>query len=361
MISHPFNLLKSIEEITNQDKTKGLIQKVSVSFSKRNIVIIGAGWAGKTIAEELIRSNKFEVVGFFDDDNRQASVELSVGHQTYQIPILDTSKNILNVLQQYNIKEMVIAITHQRKDHLLSEVVSCHEHGIEIHQMPNLYSELTGKVPLTHIDHHWIVPHLTKPKHGFNEFMIFLIDYGTSLFLFFFIFLPLFPFIAIAIKLSSPGPLFFFQKRIGYQGKKFTIYKFRTMTHKARSEGASWTIENDRRITEIGKILRKYRLDELPQLINVLKGDMCLIGPRPEAIDLVATYKKEIPFYEYRYLVKPGITGWAQVKYQSTFSVEGALEKFKYDLYWIKNRSPHKCIQILFRTIKVILTGFGSI
>ena len=166
---------------------------------------------------------------------------------------------------------------------------------------------------------------------------------------------------ALAIKLTSSGPVFFLQSRVGFKGHPFTIFKFRTMTHRTHEMGTSWTVENDIRITSIGSFLRKFRIDELPQLLNVLRGDMALVGPRPEASDLVALYRKEIPFYEYRYLVKPGITGWAQVEYRNTCSVEGALEKLQYDLFWIKYRSPWMQLKVILKTIKVTLTGFGSV
>ena len=133
------------------------------------------------------------------------------------------------------------------------------------------------------------------------------------------------------------------------------------MVNNADKLGTKWTLKDDERITKIGKWLRKFRFDELPQLINVLKGDMGLIGPRPEAVELVQTFKEEIPFYEYRYLVKPGITGWAQVNQGSTASVEESLEKLQYDLYWIKNRSFWLDLKIIFKSIKVIFTGFGAV
>lgn len=133
------------------------------------------------------------------------------------------------------------------------------------------------------------------------------------------------------------------------------------MTKDAEKTGSHWTSKNDTRITRVGKFLRKYRIDEVPQLLNVLKGDMALIGPRPEAIKLVERFKQEIPFYEYRYLVRPGITGWAQVCYENTCSVEGALEKLQYDLYWIKNRSILLDFRIIFKSIKVMLTGYGAV
>jgi len=186
-------------------------------------------------------------------------------------------------------------------------------------------------------------------------------DYFISAILLVFVFIPLWPLIALAIKLDSKGSIYFYQKRFGLNGRRFTLLKFRTMTEKARKEGAAWTTKDDVRVTRVGKILRKYRIDELPQLINVFRGEMALVGPRPEAIELVALFKREIPFYEYRYLVKPGLTGWAQVNYINTSSIDGALEKLQYDLYWIKNCSLWLHFRVLLRSVRVVLTGYGSV
>jgi exopolysaccharide biosynthesis polyprenyl glycosylphosphotransferase len=329
-----------------------------LASSRIPVLIVGAGWAGVTIAEELLKSGAYELLGFLDD--RLGEIQtVEVGGVMF--PVLDTAREIRNTALRLKAKEVVTAITHVRSDHILSGVVACFESGIKVHRMPDIYSELTGKVPLKHIDEHWVAPHLKYPRMDMDLWMTQIMDYGITLILFIFLFLPMFPFVALAIKLTSPGPLLFLQKRVGFGGRRFTILKFRTMTHKARNQGASWTTENDVRITRIGNFLRKYRIDELPQLINVLRGEMSLVGPRPEAVDLVAMYRKEIPFYEYRYFVKPGITGWAQVEYRNTCSVEGALEKLQYDLFWIKNRSLLLHSKTILKTIKVTLTGFGSV
>jgi lipopolysaccharide/colanic/teichoic acid biosynthesis glycosyltransferase len=186
-------------------------------------------------------------------------------------------------------------------------------------------------------------------------------SYFFSLIGILFFFLPLFPVFALAIKFDSSGPIFYKQLRTGRHGHPFTLLKFRTMKDKSDTHGSKWTLKGDDRITRVGKFLRKYRLDELPQLINILKGEMALIGPRPEAVELVEEFKKEIPFYDCRYSVLPGITGWAQVNHENTCSVDGAYEKLQYDLYWIKHRSFALDIKIIFKSIKVIFTGYGAV
>ncbi|NMC75077.1 MAG: glycosyl transferase, partial [Geobacteraceae bacterium] len=169
------------------------------------------------------------------------------------------------------------------------------------------------------------------------------------------------PLIALAIKATSPGPVLFRQVRTGMHEKEFVLYKFRTMRTDAESgTGAVWAQKDDPRVTPIGKFLRKSRLDELPQLLNVLKGDMSFIGPRPERPEFVEKLKEQVPYYSHRHFVKPGITGWAQIKYPYGASVEDALEKLRYDLYYIKNLSLTLDLLIFFETIKVILYSRGG-
>ncbi len=166
--------------------------------------------------------------------------------------------------------------------------------------------------------------------------------------------------ISILIKIDSPGPVFYGQERVGERGKIFKLLKFRSMVENAETNGPVWAQENDKRVTRVGRWLRKSRLDEVPQLFNVIKGDVSFVGPRPERSFFVEQLRKEIPFYDQRLSVKPGATGWAQIKYRYGASKEDALEKLKYDLYYIKNLSPLFDLLIIFETIKVVLFGKGA-
>ena len=163
--------------------------------------------------------------------------------------------------------------------------------------------------------------------------------------------------VAIAIKLESKGPIFYFQERVGLHGKTFKIIKFRSMRTDAESKGAVWALENDPRVTSTGRLIRKLRIDEIPQFINILAGEMSMIGPRPERPEFVCQLEQKIPFYSERHLVKPGLTGWAQVCYPYGASFEDAKEKHQYDLYYIKNQSPLLDTIILFDTFRVVLFG----
>jgi lipopolysaccharide/colanic/teichoic acid biosynthesis glycosyltransferase len=167
--------------------------------------------------------------------------------------------------------------------------------------------------------------------------------------------------IALLIKNDSSGPVFYSQTRIGRDNKPFRLWKLRTMVRHADKDNVHWTTEHDARITGFGKYLRKMRMDEIPQLFNILKGDMTLIGPRPEAFSLVEMYRKDIPYYLERHMVTPGITGWAQINYPYGNSVEDAREKLKYDYYYIKNRSLVLDAIIFLRTIRIVLTGKGAL
>jgi len=174
------------------------------------------------------------------------------------------------------------------------------------------------------------------------------------------IFLPMLLVTAIAIKLESPGPVFYRQKRVGLGGDVFDVFKFRSMAVDAEKDGPRWAEANDNRTTRVGRFIRKTRIDEIPQTLNVLRGEMSFVGPRPERPEFVKILEAEIPHYHSRHSVKPGITGWAQVKYEYAASVEGAREKLKYDLYYIKKFTPFLDILIIVMTVRVVMFGIGS-
>jgi exopolysaccharide biosynthesis polyprenyl glycosylphosphotransferase len=172
--------------------------------------------------------------------------------------------------------------------------------------------------------------------------------------------LPFIPFIILAVRLSSPGPIFFGQTRVGLFGRPFTVYKFRTMCQDAEAKGAVWATKNDPRVTSLGRFMRKTRLDEIPQLWNVLRGEMAFVGPRPERPEFVQWLKKEIPFYELRHMIRPGITGWAQVRYQYGATLEETKQKLEYDLYYVKHLSLGLDLLIMFETVKTIVLRRGA-
>ena len=231
--------------------------------------------------------------------------------------------------------------------------------GISYFDFPTFYENLTGKVPVTTIGQLWFLENLSEKEKNFYEAgkraaeIILTVIFGITG-------LILTPFIAIAIKLDSKGPVLFKQNRTGRQGLAFRAIKFRSMVVGAEKNGAQWATSNDPRVTRVGKFLRKSRLDEIPQFLNILKGEMSFIGPRPERPEFVAGLKKQIPFYDERHLIKPGLTGWAQVNFKYSASTEDAMEKLQYDLYYIKNRSLFLDLGIVLKTINIILSGKGQ-
>jgi len=241
------------------------------------------------------------------------------------------------------------------------EILRLKFEGKAVHDLSILYENMTGRVPLTYIDGQWL---LKSPELQGSLSVGYLrvkrvLDMVLSVF-FLAVTAPLFLIIPIFIRLDSEGPVFFVMERLGHLRKPFKCYKFRTMITDAESRyGPMWATENDPRITRVGRILRKARLDELPQLWNVLKGDMTFVGPRPIREHFAAKLAKEIPFYELRFCIKPGLTGWAQVSHDYAGTNEGHLEKFQYELFYIRNMSLLLDALTIFKTVKTLFKRTG--
>jgi sugar transferase (PEP-CTERM system associated) len=254
----------------------------------------------------------------------------------------------------------VVSLSERRGALPVKDMMDCKFNGISVIDAPTFYEELTGKLLLENVRPSWFIfsdgfrlSHFTMiGKRIMDIVMALLVGIAA---------LPVLAIIPLLIVLDSPGPVLYGQQRIGQRERKFMLYKFRTMRKDAETgTGAVWARKDDDRVTRIGKVLRKTRLDELPQLYNVLKGDMSFIGPRPERPEFVNDLKKVIPYYSERHSVKPGITGWAQIKYPYGASVEDAVEKLRYDLYYLKNFSFFLDILIALETTKVVLFGRGG-
>ncbi len=228
--------------------------------------------------------------------------------------------------------------------------------GIEVIDLAALYELIFRKVPLAELEEVWFLENLVK-KHKIYEMISQPLEILFALFLSV-ILLPLAIIITFLVKATSPGSAFFSQKRIGKNSKEFIIWKFRTMRADAEKDGPQWAnYHKDDRATPIGKLLRRSHLDELPQLFNILKGELSFVGPRPERPEFVEKLKKELPYYDLRHLTKPGITGWAQINYRYAASAEDAYQKLQYDIYYIKNNSPLLDFLIILKTIKFLITN----
>ena len=258
------------------------------------------------------------------------------------------------------INRIVIAMDERRGKLPVDLLLSLKNRGVQVQDGTDLYESITGKVPIESIRLSWLLfspgccaSRLFLIYQRFAALMISIIGLLLAL--------PLLPFVVLVIKLSSPGQVLYRQSRVGRAGKVFLCYKFRTMRTDAEADsGPTWAQDDDPRITRVGRFLRKTRIDEIPQLWNVLRGDMSLVGPRPERPEFVAALNQKIPYYHLRHSVLPGITGWAQVLYKYGSSVEDAKEKLRYDLYYIKNLSAGLDLLIIFSTIKIILLGRGA-
>ena len=236
-------------------------------------------------------------------------------------------------------------------EHFIAEAVL---QGIPVHDSAHMREALTRRVEITHMAHKnfgSLLPALTYVR--IKRVIDFIVAISAAIAC-----IPLILFCAIVIKLDSPGPVIFAQQRVGFRGRPFTVYKLRTMIH--GSSGACFTADGDERVTRVGTFIRKYRIDELPQIWNIVRGEMSWIGPRPEAVNLASMYEKNIPFYIYRHAVRPGISGWAAVHQGNVAQVDAALIKLQYDFFYIKYCSLWLDVLIFFMTVRTVVTGFGA-
>jgi len=265
------------------------------------------------------------------------------------------------VVNRYKVDDIVVASGRLGNGGLSRALINCRLKGKNIYNLATFYEQLADKLPVLSMRDQWLIFSQGFDRLGSNIFRKIKRGFDIlSSVLLIVVSLPLGLLIAILIKVTSRGPVFYIQDRLGQDEKPFRMLKFRTMVCGAEREKPKWAEENDRRVTKVGRVLRKTRLDELPQLINVFKGDMSLIGPRPEREYFVRILKEKVPYYSLRFAVKPGITGWAQVNYRYGATIEDAIEKLRYDLYYIKNMSLFLDLRILLKTIRVCLFGMGG-
>ena len=328
----------------------------------RKVLVLGTAPLAAEVGS-IIASNKrnFTLVGYASC--QKGTSEDGPDGDAYDVPreeVLGNCDNLRDIARQTQTATIVVALSERRGVFPLRDVLTCKLTGIEIMDAPSFYEAAQSKLMLESITPSWFIfsdgfhrtTILTALKRGVD---IALSCIGLL------ITLPFFPLIAAAIKLDSPGPVFFKQERMGSWEKRFMLFKFRTMRQDAeKGTGAVWAEKNDPRVTPLGRFFRGSRIDEIPQLINVLAGSMSFVGPRPERPEFVEKLKLVIPYYSQRHFIKPGLTGWAQVRYPYGASVEDAVEKLRYDLYYIKNTGPFLDTLIFFETIKVVLFGFGG-
>jgi sugar transferase (PEP-CTERM system associated) len=333
-----------------------LIYKICLPrvIAKEKAIIIGAGRTGIAICNRLEEpASPYEVVGFVDDDPDKQVI-------SNPATILGTTDNLSAIAEETQANCAIFAISGNRSSRLMHNVLQARIKGIKILEMARVYEKLFARVPVEHIQDQWLVF-----AEGFNNIANYykkikrFTDIACSIFAFL-VFAPILLLVALLIRLDSPGPIFYQQQRVGEDGSIFTIFKFRSMHVNAEENGPVWAQKNDPRVTRVGRWLRIFRIDEIPQFWNVLRGEMSLIGPRPERPDFVNKLEEIIPYYFIRHTVKPGLSGWAQLNYPYGSSIQDALVKLEYDLYYIKNLSFWLDSKIALRTIGVVLLRQGS-
>jgi exopolysaccharide biosynthesis polyprenyl glycosylphosphotransferase len=323
----------------------------------RRILIVGAGKAAKTLVQAYkeLWPPPFFLAGFIDDDPKKES-------QTVEgFSVLGSSNRLLEFIEKEEISDLVIAITGEMQGSTFQAVLDAQERGIEVTPMPTLYEELFRRVPVRHLESEWLIRSFVDAARvsSFYELGKRVLDIlgglvGSILCAL------IYPIVAIIIVLESGRPILYKQTRSGKGGHPYAIYKFRTMRQDAEQDGkVRLTQEKDERITPFGSFLRRTHIDEMPQFWNVVRGEMSLVGPRGERPEWVAEFQKQIPFYRARLLVKPGITGLAQVSYSYYASVEEMVTKLEFDLYYIKHRTPIMDLTIILRTIGQVMTLRG--
>jgi sugar transferase (PEP-CTERM system associated) len=321
---------------------------------EKRVLILGDGETALTAARELERRAdlNFRVAGFVTRERSRCG-------ELLRHPILGDQGDLRAIARDHGIAKIIVALEDLRGALPTRDLVRLKVQGIEIEDAHSALAALTGRVWLRTVRPSWFVFSTGFQRSKTTLLIKRVIDLAFGL-LGVGLVSPIIALIAIAVRLDSEGPVLYRQTRVGLAGKVFSLIKFRSMRLDAESgDEARWAVEHDPRITRVGRFLRQYRLDELPQFLNVIRGEMSFVGPRPERPVFVEQLREQIPFYDERHTVRPGVTGWAQVEYKYGSSVEDAFHKLEYDLFYLKNLSIVFDLAIIFRTVRVVLFGFG--
>ncbi|QPC32924.1 TIGR03013 family PEP-CTERM/XrtA system glycosyltransferase [Caldimonas thermodepolymerans] len=335
---------------------RAVIYMVQKAVGVPRVLIIGTGEDAQAVARDLATHSRIErqVVGFYP------TTERTEGMRPDQ-RVFSRDRSIEEIVAEHDIDEIIVAVREQRGGALpMDQLLACRIAGTPILDLAGFYERARAEVPIDSLKASWLIysqGFVQGPARRFAKRAFDIVTSATLLLLT----SPIMLLTAIAIRLDSPGPIIYRQERVGLGGRTFMCLKFRSMTVDAEKDGvARWASQNDSRVTRVGAFIRKTRIDELPQLLSVLKGEMSMVGPRPERPSFVQQLREQIPFYDLRHSVKPGVTGWAQVRYSYGASVEDARRKHQYDLYYVKNNSLFLDILVLIETVSVVLFREGS-
>ncbi len=321
----------------------------------QRVLVVGTGEAGISLAREICQHPELglKVIGFLDEKGE------NLGKSLVNPGIIGGVSSLREIVTREEVDQLVLSLVERRARTPTRELLDLKFSGIRIEDAHTFHERLMGKIVLDDLSPSWLILSDGFRKSAFLLAAKRTTDCVVSILVLLFA-LPLMPLIAAAIWLESGGPVLFHQVRVGLLGRRFQIVKFRSMYRDAESDGPRWASEGDKRVTRVGRLLRKFRLDELPQLFNVLRGEMSLVGPRPERPHFCAMLEEQIPYFGQRHAVRPGITGWAQIKYPYGSSIKDARAKLELELYYIKNLSVMLDLTIMVETAKVVLHGDGA-
>jgi sugar transferase (PEP-CTERM system associated) len=333
---------------------------VRQAVGTRRVLIVGAGKDAQQVWQDMRGGDQwagYELVGFFPT-TEQTSVSIPEG----KAQVFERSHRLIDLVRQHKVNEIIVAVREQRGGGVpMDQLLDCRISGVPILDLAAFYERTKAEVPVDSLKGSWLVygdGFVQGHARQLTKRTFDIVSSATLLVLG----APLMVLTALAIKLEdSRGPVFYSQERVGLGGKSFLCIKFRSMRTDAEKDGvARWASKNDSRITRVGAFIRKTRIDELPQLFSVLRGEMSMVGPRPERPSFVAQLREQIPYYDLRHTVKPGLTGWAQVRYAYGASVEDARRKHQFDLYYVKNNSLLLDLLVLIETVSVVLFREGA-
>jgi sugar transferase (PEP-CTERM system associated) len=322
---------------------------------RTRILIFGSGAAAMSVGMTLKAADpRAQIMGYFAGPNEEnPEVPLS--------ELIRSEESLHVAARRLGVDEIVVALSERRGGSMpLRQLLDCKLHGIRVLDIATYFEKTLAQIKINHVNAGWLIF-----GDGFNQGIvrtaikrIFDIAFAAIIFM---VALPLMVVAAVMIKLESSGPVLYRQERVGLNGKLFQVIKFRSMRTDAEKDGTPrWATLNDDRVTKVGRIIRKVRIDELPQLMNVLRGEMSLVGPRPERQFFVDDLVAKVPYFAVRHSVKPGVTGWAQVRYEYGSTVEDSIEKLQYDMYYVKNHTLFLDLLIMLETVAVVLTGKGA-
>jgi sugar transferase (PEP-CTERM system associated) len=319
------------------------------------LLIMGTGPTGISLARDILSRPelKLKVIGFLDEKGE------NIGKSLVNPGIIGAAQDVQSIVQQEKADHVVISLMERRGTMPVRQLLHLKFAGVHVEDAHSFYERMAGRIILERLSPSWLILSDGFRKSAMLVWAKRVVDVIVST-IALILCLPLFAVVSAAIWLESGSPIIFVQERTGLRGRSFRILKFRSMYNNAEEKGPQWAAESDGRITRVGRWIRKYRIDELPQFWNVLRGEMSIVGPRPERPEFVSMLEEEIPFYGLRHSVRPGITGWAQVKYQYGASVEETKTKLEHDLFYIKHLSIILDFVVLFETAKVMLSGRGA-